>query len=299
MLALTALTQACSTHPPAVVDAPASELAWVPFFPQNRYQCGPAALATVLVASGVSTTPEALVGEVYLPDRRGSLQLEVMASARRHGRLPVPLPGDLTALLEEVAAGSPVLVLQNLGFSWWPRWHYAVVVGYDPTARRVLLRSGRQVRRQEPIDRFERSWALADRWALRVVKPGEVPARGEAHAYLRAVMSSRQSFTKQDLGRALVAGAARWPGAADLAFAAANQLREDGDTEQANTLFVQALAADPDHAGALNNLADLLLSQGDVTRARELIDRALRVVPGDSPLRPVVEATSREVDAAH
>jgi len=52
------------------------ELKAVPFFPQAEYQCGPAALATLLVSSGVSTTPEALVPQVYLPARKGSLRLK-------------------------------------------------------------------------------------------------------------------------------------------------------------------------------------------------------------------------------
>ena len=29
------------------------------------------------------------------------------------------------------AGALTLLVLQNLGLSWLPRWHYAVVVGYD------------------------------------------------------------------------------------------------------------------------------------------------------------------------
>lgn len=198
-------------------------------------------------------------------------------------------------LLEEVAAGSPVLVMQNLGFSWLPRWHYAVVVGYDPTARVVLLRSGREARRRESLSRFERSWGLADRWALRVLNPGEVPATAEPGTYLRAVMESRQSFTAQDVGVALTAGAERWQASADLAFAAANYALSAGELDRAVALYERALAADPEHPGALNNLADLMLSRDEVARARALIDRALAVVPLDSPLREAIEATSGEI----
>ena len=61
------------------------ELKEVPFFPQTEYQCGPAALATALAAAGVKVTPEDLVSQVYLPERKGSLQIEMLAAARRHG----------------------------------------------------------------------------------------------------------------------------------------------------------------------------------------------------------------------
>jgi tetratricopeptide (TPR) repeat protein len=268
----------------------------VPFFPQSRYQCGPAALATVLVASGVKTTPDSLVPEVYLPERRGSFQLELMASARRHGRLPYEMPQDLNALLEEVAAGQPVLVLQNLGLSWLPRWHYAVVIGYDPLARHIVLRSGRQARRLESLDRFSRSWALADRWALRILRPGELPAVADAGVYLRAILNSRQSLPGTAVLHALERGMAHWPGSADLAFAAANQARAAGSADAAEKYYEQALRVDGEHLGALNNLADLLHENGEVERARELIDRALRSSPQDSPLRAVIEATSAEIE---
>ena len=95
--------------------ARAVELKQVPFFPQERYQCGPAALATVLNWSGVTVTPEQLRDEVYLPQRHGSLQVELTAAARHHRRLPYVLTQDLQAVLDEVRAGHPVLVLLNLG----------------------------------------------------------------------------------------------------------------------------------------------------------------------------------------
>jgi hypothetical protein len=56
------------------------ELTDTPFFPQREYQCGPAALATVLAASEVSVTADALVPEVFLPGRQGSLQSELLAA---------------------------------------------------------------------------------------------------------------------------------------------------------------------------------------------------------------------------
>ena len=94
-----------------------TELREVPFFPQEEYQCGPAALATVLSASGSRVAPEDLVAQVYLPERKGSLQVEMLAAARRHGRVSYQLAPRLEDLLRELAAGNPVIVLQNLGVS--------------------------------------------------------------------------------------------------------------------------------------------------------------------------------------
>ena len=62
-----------------------AELTATPFFPQQRYQCGPAALATVLGAHGRAVIPEQLVDAVYVPALQGSLPEEISATARRYG----------------------------------------------------------------------------------------------------------------------------------------------------------------------------------------------------------------------
>ena len=79
------LLGACATPPQTrtllaqpATDLPAAvELSDTPFYPQQRYQCGPAALATVLGAQGVDVAPEALVDAVYVPALHGSLPEEI------------------------------------------------------------------------------------------------------------------------------------------------------------------------------------------------------------------------------
>ena len=92
------------------------------------YQCGPAALATLLVASGVDVTPETLAPEVFIPERKGSLALGSLALAATPGCRMLATTADEMVELE---AGRPVLVLQNYGVSKIPIWHYAVLIGYD------------------------------------------------------------------------------------------------------------------------------------------------------------------------
>ena len=67
------------------------ELGQVPFFAQEDYLCGPAALAMVLDYSGLAVRPEDLVAQVYAPTRQGSLPPAMLGAARRHGRLAYPL----------------------------------------------------------------------------------------------------------------------------------------------------------------------------------------------------------------
>ena len=59
--------------------------------------------------------PDSLTDEVDIPGRKGSLQVEMLAGARRNGLLAYVLAPELKDVLAEVAAGNPVVVLQNLG----------------------------------------------------------------------------------------------------------------------------------------------------------------------------------------
>src|SRR5690554_7080976 len=87
LMALTGLVllAGCATTPPwpepsaTNNDAqPASTLLEkVPFYPQEKYQCGPASLATMLNTQGLSTDPDILKELVYIPGREGSLQVEM------------------------------------------------------------------------------------------------------------------------------------------------------------------------------------------------------------------------------
>jgi ABC-type bacteriocin/lantibiotic exporter with double-glycine peptidase domain len=137
---------------------PYHELSAVPFFPQEAYQCGPASLAMALAWSGLEIDPVELAPQVYTPSLKGSLQPAMITAARRHGRVAYPVSGA-NALLKEIAAGHPVIVLQNLGLSWVPAWHYAVVIGYDLDKAMIVLHSGITNRKATALNTFENTWA--------------------------------------------------------------------------------------------------------------------------------------------
>src|SRR5258707_609784 len=66
---------------------PQTELKTVVFYPQAENECGPAALAMALTASGLKTTPDKLTPTVFTPGRAGSLQTDMLAASRRNGRV--------------------------------------------------------------------------------------------------------------------------------------------------------------------------------------------------------------------
>ncbi|MFU8821989.1 MAG: PA2778 family cysteine peptidase [Gammaproteobacteria bacterium] len=265
ILVLVAIVQlalgACAVGPEQrVLRAAGSpvELAQVPFFPQEQYQCGPAALATVLVHSGVDVSPQELVTRVYVPGRKGSLQAEMLAATRSQGRVPYVLPESLAPILMELRAGQPVLLLQNLGLDRWPVWHYAVLIGFEPEKEKFLLRSGTTRREERAAVPFLASWDRGGRWSMVAVQAGEPPASADVLGWLRAV-APFESTGKLDLAaEGYMAAVARWPEEAMAWTALGNVRYLQRDLAAAEAAYLKALELSPGFRTACNNLAETL-----------------------------------------
>lgn len=281
---------------PLRLDAPAEpvELRDTPFFAQTEYHCGPAALATVLAAQGLAVTPEQLAPLIYTPGREGSLQAEMIAATRRHERLPLRIAAQPETLVAALHAKYPVLVLQNLGLSRWPAWHYAVVVGYEPDGAHFLLRSGTERRKRERARSFVGSWDRAQRWALVAAAPEVVPSFATVEHWLAAAAPFESLGKLAVAETAYRAAIARWPDSALAWQALANVRYAANDKPEAERALGEALRLAPESVPARNNLANLLLERGCPRAARAQID-ALTAVP--EPLRAAVENTRRLIDA--
>jgi len=286
----------CAATPRLPFTTPPVELAAVPFFPQTEYQCGPAALATVLANAGADVAADDLVNEVYIAGLRGSLQPELLGATRRHGFIPYVLAPDAAALTSELTAGRPVLVLQNLGVTRAPVWHYAVVVGLE--GDRVILRSGTEQRRIERGARFLRSWERGANWAFVAVEPGTLPATATAGSYVRALAGAEPLLEVAAAERGYDAALARWPDDELVLFAAAAHRHGAGDLASATTLYRQLLAAAPRNAAARNNLANVLAARGCQTQALAEARLALADSAATAELSGAIRDTVNEIERA-
>jgi len=268
------------------------DLVDTPFFPDDTYFCGPAALATSLSAAGLPTTLGDLVGKVFLPGREGSLQIEMLAGARRHGAVAFVIAGSLAALLQELDAGNPVVVLLNLGLSWAPSWHYAVAVGYDLETRHVLLRSGPMKRQELSFTTFENTWQRSDRWAFVALPPGRFAATANEAEATRALVAFERNNPPAVATTAYRSGLARWPQNSTLAMGLGNALYASGDLSSAEKVF-REVAGSHNIASAHNNHARVLLELG---RREEAWQAAESGLPIAGPLRQALLETLRAID---
>lgn len=252
---LAALRQTPPPLPPRV------ELAWVPFHPQDTHQCGPASLAMALAAAGRPVAPETLTPQVYVPARQGSLQVEMLAAARRQGMLAYPLAPSLADLLAELAAGQPVIVLQNRGLSALPLWHYAVAVGYDLEGEELILRSGLTRRETMPLSTFEHIWARGGHWAMVVLPPGRLPATARETPYVQAAAALERAGQTEAAREAYRAALERWPGNLGARMGLGNTAAALKEWKEAEAAFRRAAADHPGEWAPLNNLALVLAEQ--------------------------------------
>lgn len=263
----------------------AVELADTPFYPQSEYQCGPAALATLLQFHGVKTTPEELSRQIYIPGRKGSLQIEITTAARRHEMLPYQIEPQMLDLFTEIAAGNPVLVLQNLSFEWYPKWHYAVVIGYDTDRHEIMLRSGTTQRWVTPFEVFERTWQRADFWALAIVPVGVIPKTAKPLRYLKTAYAFEETGHPELALKAYRSASQQWPDVADAWMALGNVAYQNNDWSVAIKAFTTASRLAPESVAGWNNLAYALHAYGCGAQAQISLQCGLKLSPADKNLQ--------------
>jgi len=273
--------------PQGVADR--TELRDVPFFAQQEYQCGPAALATTLVHAGTPVTPEELVRRVYLPGREGSLQAEMLAAPRRYGTVSYRIAPRFDDLLREVAAGNPVLVLQDTGVGPITNWHYAVVVGFDYSAGELYLRSGETRRLAVPFTVFEYTWKKSNYWAMVTLPPGRIPASAVEPAYLAAIAAMERVAAPGASSAAYSASLQRWPGNVAASIGLANRHYAQGELKEAESILRSAFVRHPESVAVINNLAHTLSDLGRNEEALTLLK--LAAVADGSPFAAAVRET--------
>ncbi len=253
------------------------ELSQVPYYSQTRYFCGPATVATVMAHLGQTRPLEEIGEKVYLPGRRGSLQTDVVSALRRYGYLVYRLEPRLTHLIQEINAGRPIIVLQNLSLQMAPRWHYAVVIGYDLDREKLILRSGKRQRLLTPFNVFTRTWKRSDYWAIVVLKPGDLPVDAEPLAYFEAVSGLEQTQQWQAAHTAYLPAIHRWPDHHIPHTGIATALYHLNRLPEAERHYQHALRLKPDAADIHNNLASLLLKQKKGRAARTHAQKAVQL----------------------
>ena len=157
--------------PPEREALPASArlLRDVPFHPQEKFQCGPSALASVLNYWRADESPSRIASAIFSRQAGGVLGIDLENYAREKGFEAIQYRGSIEDLILRIERGQPLIILIDGGTWVWSRHHFMTVVGYDGSA--VFVHSGREKFKRIPNEELIPEWKKTDFWTLLILPP--------------------------------------------------------------------------------------------------------------------------------
>lgn len=246
--------------------------------------------------SKTSYTPRLSQNELdartLIPAKGGTLQIELMSTARANGLLAYTLPPTFDALLYELEKQHPVIVLLNRSYAWYPLWHYAPMTGYDKQNQTIFMHFADRPNGAMSIATFKRLWERSGNWGVVLLPPGHLPATATPKTFLRSAYDMERTGLRDDAIMAYRSALKRWPKEADLLFALANACYNAKQFAEAEKYYRRLLSIEPKHPLALNNLADLLCHRGKRDEAKAIIRKA---ASDNSEIQSIINATEKEI----
>lgn len=128
----------------------------VPFFKQAKYNCGPAALASVYNFLGVPQDVEEISKRIYSREQKGSLNLQLLIDAREQGLTATMYSGSFQRIKDAINEETPLILMISAGGD---SLHYVVVVGYEGhDLATILVHDGYEPYKKYKREMLDRKW---------------------------------------------------------------------------------------------------------------------------------------------
>jgi hypothetical protein len=240
-------------------------------------------------------TLEELDSRTLIPQKGGTLQIELISAARVNGLLVYQIEPNFDALVAELFVGHPVIVLVNRSFSWAPLWHYAPVTGYDAQTQTILTHFANEANEAVPITTFEAIWKRGENWGVVLLPPGEIPVTATPRKFLFCIYELEKSGMLQEALLSYEAALTRWPENVEILFALGNAYYGLHQVNKAEEMYKKIVVIDATNPLALNNLADISLHKGKLEEAEFLLNQAKT---DDVAIESILNATRQEITKA-
>ncbi|MBI4684018.1 MAG: peptidase C39 family protein [Nitrospirae bacterium] len=136
----------------------------VPFYAQEKYQCGPASLAGVMNYWGVNITPDIIAEEIYSKSAKGTPDFDVILYPEKKGLVSERYQGNMYDLRRNIDEGYPLIVLVDYGIWVLQENHFMVIIGYNEHG--VIVNSGKEKEKFIPKEDFVKAWERTKFWTL-------------------------------------------------------------------------------------------------------------------------------------
>ncbi len=270
----------------------------VPFVPPRSDLCAATSIEMLSsywqeVTSFVpNLSQKELDGRTLIPAKGGTLQVELVATARANGFLVYTLEPSIDALLSELEKQHPVIVLLNRSYSWYPLWHYALVIGYDAKKRTIVTHFSEQPNEIISLATFMALWERSENWGVVLLPPDKLPATASPKTFLRDAYALEKTGMTDAAIIAYRSALLRWPKDINILFALANAYYASQQLKNAEKTYHKLLSLKPGYPLAVNNLADLLCRTG---RAKEALRVLKKAKTKEKHIEAIINETRKEI----
>ena len=206
----------------------------------------------------------------------------MISATTSYGLLPYSTHSDIETLFTLIDDNVPVIVFQNVATSWFPMWHYALVISYDQTEKTVILHTCETRAHEMSFELFERVWQRGDYWILTLLELGQNYSYLDPFIFTRAALDMLTVGLKQKALDYLITAAKVWPKKWLSYFLLGNHYLNQSN--EAASWFSKGYKYASENPEYLNNYAYALVQEGCITAAKKLITAALRISPKDKNL---------------
>lgn len=245
-------------------------------YPQEDYFCGPSSMATLLTHEHIEFVYADVIGNTFTPQLKGSLQLEMKATARHYGLIPYEINPNIAAVLTEVSNNRPVLVLFNLGLDSLPVWHYSVVTGFNKASKEIFLTGAKNNQTWMTFDEFERFFNRGGSWAIIALKPPLLPVASSEKEMIKAIADMAEVGYKDQAKQTATNYVKQHPLSFLGSMMLANINYDMQDYLNASAEYKRALVLKPNDPIVLNNLAQSLLKENKLSEAKRYALEAVK-----------------------
>ncbi len=259
LLAILALLTSCAGHHTKVLNSELEKSRHeeikldVPFVAQKEKHCGPTSLYTILKEKDPTIQYQTLVDMTFSPGAEGAYKNDMLAAVRRLGYAPYPIP--LQQIPTAIGARQPVLVFQNLALSWYPLWHYSVIVGYSKPKQAFFVHDGKEAYKETSTKRLAKTWERGGKWSYVIMSPQEIPPfASHEQALQNAMIFERLNLFKQ-AKQAYQEISRRWPRNYESYIGLATLAYRDQEYQKAIIFTKKAINLSADNPYLFLNLA--------------------------------------------
>jgi len=269
--------QTVRVAPPAAPTGPGVRyLESVPPVAQTAYQCGPAALASVMRHWGRAGDADLIGRTLYRRGTRGVLNFMLAQYAHEQGfwaEIHEATPEALRAWLQRDV---PPIVMLQVGPFWSPTYHFVVLRGFNDPAQLFYANTGQAETRAIRYAHFVTRSKRAGSWTLIICPPGRVTwtLSGDQAGELGLLLerAGRLDLAERRYGEALAAR----PTSVPVRFNLANVYLTTHRRPQAKAIYQALIKEQPGWGPASNNLAWIALEENRPQEAVRLIEVAFQ-----------------------